>query len=381
MIEATNSSAVQQALIAEYVQRVVIPASEFPLGDGNFVFANLSGVAATALKQDVTREVLGLTVTAGADGTRSPCETSHSQLVVNCAHYLSWLAVSQPTELVTGKARILESYERYQEFVSDLKGQLPQDRSLWHQHPDYLGYGSDSVVFACHIPGCDNRLVVRIAGQGAQAEGYSDDVPKHSAWLTDTYVRAMARARKIPRAEYMLAASYEEGVTISEIMTGTSLDQMSGDDYANVTDEDLLGAIITLEKLLDEGLSLDGNPANIFHDPNDGFGFIDLETGECDEMEMAATFVTNILQGNNMLVCEALVAQDPDSFNKALTAYKRLESPELVSDYREMLHWRYGVACRLREIVSQRYQDQQIDSFVNQIIQNAWDVYMSYPIE
>ncbi len=74
-----------------------------------------------------------------------------------------------------------------------------------------------------------------------------------------------------------MAASYEDGVTVAEVMPGKEFDRLSLDAMKQITDKQLGDFVDTLLATHAHGLQVDPSKAsNFFYDPKEGFGIVDI---------------------------------------------------------------------------------------------------------
>jgi len=171
---------------------------------------------------------------------------------------------SKTQEGIEYRTRVLRAYGDFKPVIDELRAELAvmEDPKL---HPNFLGSGSNSRVYTIELNG--KIYVVRMAS-GVRG-GFGNGV------LIDGHLAGAALEQDNDRFEKIVAASYEECVTVSEKMPGKSIRGMTPEDILAVTDEQLELLVSDLEEARDRGVRLDTHPSNIFYDTQKGFGIID----------------------------------------------------------------------------------------------------------
>lgn len=133
-----------------------------------------------------------------------------------------------------------------------------------------LGKGAFSKVYS--LPFYDDFYAVRIPG--AEQGPAIDQIHKH--------LRACMKVADLPHVEKLVAASYVDGITVSEIAAGKELSKLSLDEFADITTDQIAELRDTLQAAFERGVGFDSMGRNLFYDPTEGFTAIDLSVIESD---------------------------------------------------------------------------------------------------
>lgn len=170
----------------------------------------------------------------------------------------------QNHEKIRGRAALLYNYLAFESAVTDLKQSLVQYDDP-EKYPAFLGKGSNSRVYAADI---GNTL-------------YAVRIPKAErvdAGVVDGHMAAALLGRWAPHLEQIVAASYEHGVTVAEIMPGVDMTHISAEEVGRVQDAQIEELIDTLQDSQARGINIDPKPSNLLYDPLEGYGIVDYQT-------------------------------------------------------------------------------------------------------
>ncbi|MDQ5971940.1 MAG: hypothetical protein QG553_99 [Patescibacteria group bacterium] len=162
---------------------------------------------------------------------------------------------------VHGRADILHKFQDFAPTVTKLKAELA-DPAARRQHPDFLGHGTNSDVFKISQGG--KLFAVRIPFGEAT----------HPVSI-DMHVASAIRGKGIPHMEQIIAASYEDGVTVAEMMPGKVIGDLSPEDVSQVTDQQLEDLVDTVIVANQRDIIIDSKPSNFLYDQHQGFGIVD----------------------------------------------------------------------------------------------------------
>jgi hypothetical protein len=182
----------------------------------------------------------------------------------NVADYRKYLADNLGTKKpeFEHRAKIMQSYQPFAPAVARLKARLNQTKYN-NKDKDFLSSGFFSDAFTIHREG--TPYVVRIPSE--------DDPIDH----LDNHIAAAAKARGMPHVENIIAASYEDGVTVAELMPGKAFYELEPKVFESISDDQLREFIRTIQQIDNTGLIADfSGVGNILYDPKAGFGVIDL---------------------------------------------------------------------------------------------------------
>lgn len=153
--------------------------------------------------------------------------------------------------------QLLAQYEPFAGKVETIKAELQTKPAK--EVEGYLAAGNESDVF--YIENEGRKYVTRVS--------------KFDAEHIDSYVKGTIKGRDIPGLEQLTALSYEQGVTIGEMLPGKGIEQYSTAAVAEIPDEHFRKLADSLIAAAQRGISIDGNDGNLLYDPTDGFGIVD----------------------------------------------------------------------------------------------------------
>lgn len=161
---------------------------------------------------------------------------------------------------VEGRQERLAAYPDFAPLVGRLVGELSaMDDPAGH--PGFIGSGKTSSVF--RVFHNDSPYAVRL--------------PRHDApRAVDGYMAGVVRAGRHMHVEDIVAASYEEGVTIARYLPYSEVGSLSSEDIAKISDEQLTDLVQILRVLGDAGVDPDISPKNFLYDTSTGFYIVDL---------------------------------------------------------------------------------------------------------
>jgi hypothetical protein len=159
------------------------------------------------------------------------------------------------------RKEVLDNFETFRGTVTELIEELDEytDRSL---HPRHLGNGSNADVF---VISKDRR-------------DYAVRVPtgeKVNPSSINSHIDAAVLGKQVSHLEQIVAASYEVGVTVAEIMPGREMEKMTPEDVDSITDGQLGQLVDTVLEANRRGIAIDPKPSNVFYSQTEGFGIID----------------------------------------------------------------------------------------------------------
>ena len=162
-------------------------------------------------------------------------------------------------EAIETRNYLLEQYTHFEPDITRLASELESVKSQ-KDHPAYLGSGSNTSAFRVSHEG--KEYAVRI----------SED-----AMDIDERAVITARASGVPHLEQVVAMSYDNCAVVTELMPGTELGYNTPiENMRQVTNKQLSDLVDTIVTAAGRGIAIDPKPTNIFYDPQEGFGIIDL---------------------------------------------------------------------------------------------------------
>jgi PIN domain nuclease of toxin-antitoxin system len=171
-------------------------------------------------------------------------------------------------EAIKGRAEILSAYKDFAPIVNELKESLGTTSSR-REHASYLGSGSNASVFFIERNG--KKYAVRVPDwAGVEV----------SPGAVDQHLAAAFLSKGVPHLEQIVAASYESGVTIAEVMPGKEMGKLTLEDIQAITDSQLAKFVDTLVIANEKDIQIDPKPSNFFYDREAGFGIVDLSSAK-----------------------------------------------------------------------------------------------------
>ncbi len=166
--------------------------------------------------------------------------------------------------LIQARESVLNAYATYAPDVSQLLADIDSHRrehgnaAVWRR-ADFVGSGGFAQVFALETNG--QKVAVRRAAQ---------------APTFDYLIATTLRANGIPQTEEIIAASYDDAVTISSFVEGTPLHKLSSKELSEVTNNQIEQLLDTATKLGNKLVTVDANAGNFIYDRAAGFCIIDF---------------------------------------------------------------------------------------------------------
>ena len=188
--------------------------------------------------------------------------------VASGADYVDYLREvgGRKHEAIAVRADMLGAYDKFKPVIESLKGEL-DDPANRKNHARHLGNGSNADVFSVTVEGVD--YAVRVPkGNGVKPAN------------VDSHLGGAILGKGMSRMEQIVAASYEDGVTVAEMMPGHEVGHLTAEDVDSVTDEQLEKLIDTVLEANERGIEIDPKPSNIFYDREQGFGIVDYHSSK-----------------------------------------------------------------------------------------------------
>lgn len=213
--------------------------------------AQVADFASENLEDSAQREMVIGTIGRGALVLDQPTDTDLY------GDYRQHLANVRQAEVETVKTRtdILEGYSHFAPIIEKV-----DDTAV-------IGSGRHSEVYVIEDEG--KYFAVR------KPKASGDEAVRVEAHLAGA-----VRAKGVPHLEQIIAASYGEGVTVSELMPGKRAGEVTADELAQITPNQLGELIDTLIAIEQRDIAVDLHGDNILYDENAGFGIVDLESAK-----------------------------------------------------------------------------------------------------
>ena len=236
--------------------------------DSGHIFNNL-GSLALGEAGDITRVTATAEYHKDEDGNNNLRVPEGTEMTVaTAAEYTDFLRSvgGSRYEAIQGRADMLKEYGNFEPTIATLRAEL-SDPATRKEHPNFLGNGSNATVFS--ITEGDKSYAVRVPnGKGISPEAI------------DSHLAGAVLGKGIPHLEQIVAASYKDGVTVAEVMSGKEVGHLTPDEVRGVTDEQLGELVDTLAAVSEHGIEIDPKPSNIFYDPKEGYGIVDYHSSK-----------------------------------------------------------------------------------------------------
>jgi hypothetical protein len=254
-------------------------------------------------------------------------------LLANKAEYLNFMRVVGGSRYnsIHGRTEMLQNYAHFAPTVAALKAEL-SDPATRNQHPNFLGEGSNSMVFS--ITEGDQSYAVRLPNG-----------KRISPRAIDSHLAGAVHGNGIPHLEQIVAASYIDGVTIAEVMPGKEVGHLTVDEIVNVTDEHLGELVDVLLKANELGIEIDTKPSNFLYDPQVGYGIVDYHSSNS---------VNNHSKTQELGEVVGAVATPLDRAGFYGKPYRPLMTAEDYAHDLEFMKANLGVLERYRSIVKEK---------------------------
>lgn len=251
-----------QAQIAEFTSSRV---EHFK--DSDFIFDNI-GRLSTGEALDVVKITESPEYHRDENGETVRITEGTERTVATVVDYVDFLRSvgGSKSEVIKKRAEILKAYEHFAPIVSALKAELsdPASRS---EHSSFIGKGSNAAVFSIHDGG--RKYAVRVPKSS-----------RTSPASIEGHVAGAVLGQGVPHLEQIVAASYEDGVTVAEIMPGKEVGRLSVDEIRSITDEQLSDLVDTIVAARERDIEIDPKVSNFFYDQYAGFGIVDYHSAK-----------------------------------------------------------------------------------------------------
>ncbi len=261
-IQESKHPEVTQAQIAAFAAERV---EDFE--DRRHLFNNLGNLAIKGV-EDVTRVTDRREYHRDESGKPLKLEEGTERSVATAGDYLKFLRSvgGARYESIQRRAEMLKSYGEFAPVINRLRTEL-EDPATRSKHPALIGGGSNAMAFSISHEG--KEYAVRVPG-GKAAN------PK----AIDSHLAGAVLGKGIPHLEQIVAASYEDGVTVAEMMPGKEMGNLTVDEIKQITDHQLSELVDTLVTAHQKGIEIDPKPSNFFYDPEAGFGIVDFHSSK-----------------------------------------------------------------------------------------------------
>ena len=158
-------------------------------------------------------------------------------------------------ETIQTRTEMLENYKHFASIIGPV------------EEGDVIGHGNLSAVHVIEDEG--KKFAVRTLKQTGDA-----------AVCVEAHLAGAVRARGIPHLEQIVAASYEDGKTVAELMPGERTEDIIAAEVTQIKSHQLEELVETLIALEQNNIAVDLHGKNILYDREAGFGIVDLESAK-----------------------------------------------------------------------------------------------------
>ncbi len=210
-------------------------------------------------------------------------EAGEAQTIATRQEYADFLRSvgGSSYEGISGRAEMLGAYGDFKPAIDKLTLELA-GVSTHEDHPSFMGDGSNAAVFSIEHDG--KKYAARIPHR---KEG--------SAATIDSHLAGAVLAKDIPRLEHIVAASYEDGATIAEIMPGKEVSYLTAGEIHQVTDAQLEELVDTVVLAEQRGIVIDPKPSNVLYDPEAGYSIVDITSSKVADVDPSKNGIGGVL--------------------------------------------------------------------------------------
>ena len=192
--------------------------------------------------------------------------------------YDTHAATNPETDIGNIEDEIIENYDTFREQLKELH-ESTENSAL-------IGAGTHSNVYKISKDG--REYAVRDVRVGARR-----------VEIMHSHIAAGARAKSLRGLEQIVAASYEEGMIVSEFVPGSNLQELTVEQLAAIPDDHFDMLVSARLAAMEKGVVFDDHPPNTLYDPEQGFTDIDYHLAnstnkKVDVVDAAKTVVRSL---------------------------------------------------------------------------------------
>jgi hypothetical protein len=200
---------------------------------------------------------------SGAEGHTVECSEGIPSLATTAKEYVDFLRSigGAACEPIACRAAMLRSYEPFAPAITTLKNELALLENS-DSHPAFLARGNVSAVYAISVG----------------SRSYAVRVPeKDESRFKDIhdYMAAGILGKDIPHLEQIVATSYQDGVTVAELIPGKVLADLTVEEIRRITNGQLSDLVETFIAMNKRGITPDIGGANSMWCPEGGITLLD----------------------------------------------------------------------------------------------------------
>jgi len=154
-----------------------------------------------------------------------------------------------------------DRYAEFRPYVEELRVEIKRYEKNPKKHPRHLNSGRTVNVYLLEIG--EKEYAVRFLNRLNDKQHL---INRLAGFL---------RGLNISSMEQLIAVSMEEDITISQLMPGQKVSELSAEAVACISEPQIAKLIDILIEAYDKNIVIDTNPGNFFYDRRAGFGIID----------------------------------------------------------------------------------------------------------
>jgi len=213
-------------------------------------------------------------------------------------------------------------------YMGDVEDELIENYEPFHEEIEKLRENKgDSVLVGAGT----HSDVYRISKNGKEYAVRAVRQMDKRVEIMHSHIAAGARARGLKGLEQIIAASYEEGMIVSEFVAGSHLQELTVEQLAAIPDAHFDALVSARLAAMERGVVFDDHPPNTLYDSDQGFTDIDYHlvtstNKKVDIVEAAKTVVRSLDLTEQHLY-------EPDSDKRELYDEKKMYLRERINHY------------------------------------------------
>lgn len=184
---------------------------------------------------------------------------------------------------------IVENYDSFREQIA----KLTENKS----NAQRIGAGSHSEIFKISKDG--KEYAVCVVGQ-----------KKERVEIMHSHIAAGARTKGMKGIEQIVAASYEDGMIISEFAEGQHLQDLTAEELSSMPDAHIDALLLNRITAMRKGIAFDNHPDNILYSQDEGFIDIDYHVAKNPSTEADRVEAMKTIAGSFDLTEQYLYEED-----------------------------------------------------------------------
>jgi hypothetical protein len=232
----------------------------------DYLFANIGSISARGLD-----ELTHISYPPNTDSSSKLTQDTFEGTIISPAtanDYLEYIGRVHGSshEPIRQRTSMLDAYERFKPAVAAVVADPNNLDSL-------LDTGNNARIHKITVGGNDYAVrfpLDKIIGWRRRTRVAAEHI--------DSHIGGLILAKGLPHFEQWAAASYNDGLTISEILPGKKFNQLSLDDIDLLETEHLQDFVHSLHLAHSLRIIVDHNSSNILFDPSHGISILDFQS-------------------------------------------------------------------------------------------------------